>query len=65
MKIRELRGEIIIKWLAEDDEPLLRCISLCEKVEDYLNNEVAEVLKKRHLVALTVRFKKKNIMRGE
>ena len=65
MKIKELKGEVTIKWLAKDDESSLRCINICEKVEEYLNNDAAKELNKRHSVALEVRFKNKDIVRGE
>jgi hypothetical protein len=65
VRIREIKGEVTIKWLAEDDESSLRWITICEKVEEYLNNEAAKELNKRHFVALKVRFKNKDIIRGE
>ncbi|MBM4348606.1 MAG: hypothetical protein FJ106_01765 [Deltaproteobacteria bacterium] len=65
MKIRELKGEITVKWLSEDYEHSLRCITICEKVEEYLNNDAAKELNKRHSVALEVRFKNKDIVRGQ
>ncbi|MEI9479917.1 MAG: ATP-binding protein [Deltaproteobacteria bacterium] len=65
MKIEQLKGEITVKWLAEDNESPLRYISICKKVEEYLNNEAARELNKRHSVAIRVHFKNKYIIRGE
>jgi len=57
MKIEQLKGEITVKWLAEDNESPLRYISICENVEEYLNNEAARELNKRHSVAIRVHLK--------
>jgi len=65
VKIKELKGEITVKWLAEDDESSLHCISICKKVEEYLNNEAARELNKRHSIAIKVRFKDKYTLRGD
>ncbi len=65
VKIKELKGEIIVKWLAEDNELPLRDISICKKIEEYLNNEAARELNKRHSVTIKVHFKNKYTLRGE
>jgi putative salt-induced outer membrane protein YdiY len=65
VKIKELKGEITVKWLAKDNELRLRDISICKKIEEYLNNEAARELNKRHSVAIKVRFKNKYTTRGE
>jgi len=58
VKIKELKGEITVKWLAEDNELPLRDISICKKVEEFLNNEAARELNKRHSVAIKAHFNK-------
>jgi len=45
MKIKELKGKITVKWLADDKEPPLQDISVCKKVGFFR--------KKVEMVALT------------
>ncbi len=64
VKIKELKlkGEVTVKWLAEDNELPLRDISICKKVEEYLNNEAARELNKRHSVAIKAILTKTNTL---